>query len=181
MSATWPGPRWLARHGRAGSGGSGACKVPPLLNHFRLPSSHEKYKPARGCHGAGLGCGSPQQIPSANTFANRGPASTSCPRLLLPQLLGGGEGVQVWSQRSLISGDSPFPAEPGPPPVLESPTGRLGSECLAGTVPLAPVTPPPQGHGQAEGAVSLVAFALQAPGGKGTGCPHTPPPLQLDG
>lgn len=52
-------------------------KVPPLLNRFRLPSSHEKSKPAQGCHGAGLGHGSPKPIPPAKAFADSDPAGTS--------------------------------------------------------------------------------------------------------
>lgn len=64
----WRSPR----HGRAGAGGgSGAHRDPPLLNHFRLPSSHEKYKPEPGCHGAGLSCGSLKPIPPKEVSAGQ--------------------------------------------------------------------------------------------------------------
>lgn len=57
--------------------------------------------------------------------------------------------------------------------MLESPTWRSSSERPAGTVPLAPVMPSPQGHGQAEEVVASVVFAPQAPGSEGTDCPCT--------
>lgn len=146
-------------------------KVPPLLNRFRLPSSHEKSKPAQGCHGAGLCHGSPKPIPPAKTFADRGPAGTSCPWLFSPRLLGDGKGVQyARSQSSLVSGDSTVPAEPGPPLCQRAPHGTCAERAVQGWRP-SRRGHHPQGHRQAE-AVALVAFALQALGSEDTGCPR---------
>lgn len=64
----------------------------------------------------------------------------------------------------------PSPAKPGLPQCW-SPEGRSSSEHPAEMVVLTPVTPASQGHGQAEAAVTLVAFAPQALGNKGTDCP----------
>jgi len=128
----------------------------PLLNRCRLPSSHEIYKPAQGCHGAVLSRGSPKPTPSANAFAEQGPASTSCSRLL-----GGGEDVQCTrSQQSLISGAA-LPWQ-----------GQAPAGLRAGTVPPVPGTPSPQGHGQTEGGFGGVGTA-------GTGQPrHAPSPAR---
>lgn len=88
-SPSRPGAWRSPRHGRAG-GGSGSYRDPPLLNHFRLPSSHEKYKPAPGCHGAGLSCGSLKPIPPANVSAAQalpaphGPGSAASATRVVP-------------------------------------------------------------------------------------------------
>lgn len=86
-----PGPWRLALHGHAGPVHVQSSPVPPLRNHFMLPSSHEKCKPAQGYHGGALGCGSPEPIPPANTFPSPSPAGTLCPWLLSPLLLCSGE------------------------------------------------------------------------------------------
>lgn len=133
-SAAWRSPR----HGRAG-GGSGAYRDPPLLNHFRLPSSHEKYKPAPGCHGAGLSCGSLKPIPPANVSAAQalpaphGPGSASATRVVPVE-------PHLWGQHLP---DTASAAQPH----------RHGDTQPGGTIS-------PQGHGHAQ----VVAFGSNSPG-----------------
>lgn len=144
-SPSRPGAWRSPRHGRAG-GGSGAYRDPPLLNHFRLPSSHEKYKPEPGCHGAGLSCGSLKPIPPANVSAAqalpapRGLSSAASATRVAPVE------PHLWGQH--------FPSLTQP--VLHNHT-RM--------VTLALVAPsPPQGHGHAQVVALVVPFGSNSTG-----------------